>query len=79
MPVVPVTVHGSIVDNAGAGVFDYIRAIEVAQFMPNRMADVTVTVPLARLRPPGDFLMTVEAATGAGAVHRQARFSVREK
>jgi VWFA-related protein len=51
------------------------RPIEAAQFGDGRAADHQVDVPIAEL-PPGDYLLTIDAALGTRHLRRSSRFTI---
>jgi hypothetical protein len=73
---VPVTLTTHVLDTRGRALVNETRTIDVGQFAAGRAADVRFDVPLLSL-PPGEYLMTFDAALDKHVIRRDVRFSVR--
>jgi hypothetical protein len=65
-----------ILDQHGATVLDDQRPIAPDRFDPTGTAEYSVAVPTSR-RPPGPYLLAIEATVGTSSVRRDVRFLVR--
>jgi len=73
--IVPVRMTARVRNEQNAVASNHEGMFEVENFSSNRSADFEVTLPLAHLAP-GDYLLEVEAQSGARHVIRTARFAV---
>jgi VWFA-related protein len=71
-----VTVRLRIDDTQATAVRTQTGALSPAQFGSNRTANSRLTLPLRDL-PPGQYLLTLEAALGDRRIERQVRFELR--
>ncbi len=65
-----------ILDDKGATVLDHAETVDADSFGAARAVDKHVALPLAG-RTPGDYLLTITAASGKTTVTRDIRFSVK--
>ena len=72
----PVTVRLRIDDTQATAVRTQTGALSPAQFGSNRTANSRLTLPLRDL-PPGQYLLTLEAALADRRIERQVRFELR--
>jgi VWFA-related protein len=73
--IVPVRVSASVKNEQNAVASNYDSTLAVTNFSEARSADYELSLPLARLSP-GEYLLEVDAQSGARHVIRTARFSV---
>jgi VWFA-related protein len=71
----PVAITATVIDRAGVTRVREVLPLTVEAFGDRRTADCRVTLPVSRLEP-GEYLLTLEAATAAHAAGRAIRFSV---
>jgi VWFA-related protein len=77
LPIASATLHTHITDGHDRTVFDETSTIAATDFdASTRAADHRFDLPIAPL-PPGEYVLTFEAANGATTVRRDVRFSVR--
>jgi VWFA-related protein len=76
LPVAPVTMRTTILDDRSAAVVDRMETLEVERFGVSRSADVRIDVPVGQLEP-GWHLLRIEATTFAATERRDVRFRVR--
>jgi hypothetical protein len=73
----PVPVRVRIMDAASRTVFDQGTALQAADFVTGRAAELRIDLPVPQLAP-GQYLLTIDATRGATeAVRRDVRFAVR--
>jgi VWFA-related protein len=75
-PVMPLTLTTRLVDSTNAQRGGGVRNIDAASFGPARSYDDRFDLPV-RL-PPGEYLLTIDAAAGGKTAQRAVRFSVRQ-
>jgi VWFA-related protein len=73
--IVPVRMSATVKNDKNAGVSNYESTVEATNFSDARSADYEVSLPLAQLSA-GEYLLEVDARSGARSVTRTARFSV---
>jgi VWFA-related protein len=73
--IVPVRMTARVRNERNAVASNHEGMLEVENFSGNRSADFEVTLPLAHLTP-GEYLLEVDAQSGARHVKRSARFTV---
>lgn len=71
----PVTLQVQLRGDTGAVIFERQQEIPAAQFTSTRSADVLLDVPTAQL-VPGEYLLTLETASGREPVRRNSRFRI---
>ena len=76
MPVTPVSIRTTILDEKSKSMLDRTETIDVARFDANRSADVRVDIPVSQLSP-GIHRLRIEAFAGAAVAHRDITFRVR--
>jgi hypothetical protein len=74
-PLTPVRVSAKVRDKEDAVRSSHDAVLATDYFSEVRSADVELSLPLAEL-PPGDYLLEVDAQSGARHVERTARFTV---
>jgi hypothetical protein len=75
-PLMPVTITTRLVDSTNAQRGGGVRNIDATSFGPARSYDDRFDLPV-RL-PPGEYLLTIDAAAGGKTAQRAVRFSVRQ-
>ena len=75
-PVVPVTIHTTVLDEQSKTVFDHSETVAVDRFGDNRNSDVRIDVPVASLSP-GFYRLRVEAFAESRITHRDVIFTVK--
>jgi len=73
--IVPVRMSATVKSDKNAAVSHYESTVEATNFSDARAADYEVSLPLAQL-PVGEYLLEIDARSGARSVTRTARFSV---
>jgi VWFA-related protein len=73
----PAQMRLRIVDAATRAVVDESMTLDPARFGPRRAADCPFQLPLSKLGE-GEYLLTLEAATGKNTARREVRFRVQE-
>jgi hypothetical protein len=73
--IVPVTITARVKSEDDTLASNHEGTLEAENFAPDRAADFEVPLPLAHLFP-GEYLLEVDAQSGARHVIRTARFSV---
>jgi VWFA-related protein len=73
--IVPVRMSARVKNEENRVATTYESTLEVANFSEARSADYEVSLPLAQLAP-GEYLLEIDAQSGARQVIRTARFSV---
>lgn len=73
--IVPVRITARVKNDKNAVASNHEGMLEVANFSENRSADFEVSLPLDHLSP-GEYLLELDAQSGARHVTRTARFSV---
>jgi VWFA-related protein len=66
-----------LLDDTGTALLDRTESIAAAAFTKDRTADVSIDLPLSRLRA-GEYLLTIEAGAAASPIRRAIRFEVRD-
>jgi VWFA-related protein len=66
-----------LLDDTGAALLDRTESIAPAAFTKDRTADVSIDLPLSRLRA-GEYLLTIETGAAASPIRRAIRFEVRD-
>ena len=66
----------SVMDTAAKTIFAGNATLPAGEFGESRSTELKVDVPLQRL-PPGEYLLTLEAALGKSGARRDVRFTVR--
>jgi VWFA-related protein len=75
-PLMPVTITTRLVDSTNAQRGGGVRTVDATSFGPARSYDDRFDLPV-RL-PPGEYLLTIDAAAGSQTAQRAVRFSVRQ-
>ena len=73
---VPIAAVLSPAETLGSDHFRSVGALTTAEFAHHRTANVRLTLPLREL-PPGQYLLTLEATSGASRAERSLRFDLR--
>jgi hypothetical protein len=76
--VVPVKISAKVTNEKSSVTSNQEAVLEVENFSAARSADYQAALPLAHLSP-GQYLLEVDAQSGARRVKRSARFSVEQE
>ena len=76
VPLTSIRMTARVENDRGVAVFNQTATLDAVQFSGSRAADYRLALPLSRW-PPGEYLVSLEAARGQTAAHRTIRLTVR--